>query len=337
MRPGSGTNLSNDPFLTHVSTSGQANYGTGGGGAGRPGSAGMLGMRQIRTQNQLIAEFALFPMLIFLFVTAEFTFMYHHVPAYAFFVVMLGIFIGALLHPHRIDPKFAKGMWEWVPMGMCWWAAIFGMVCGFYNYVHYTLEYFTYALNREYTMVLPTEPAASREDAGKITFSDSSRVDFTKAVGFYGMFEGRTFCAAPILDEQPPTAETEVGFWAVGYDCCGKSGSFYCDDAMDKTAKSGVVMVPETTRLENLIFGNEHFGNTRRDLFKKAARMSGATYGLAVEKEPIFVRWVKDPEVAQALALANGIIFLSIINVFYLIFVILVTILALRVKGLTRV
>jgi len=93
-------------------------------------------------------------------------------------------------------------------------AVINAVLCGNYNYWNHMFQYWSYDENRAYTNVLPTEPAASHADAGKIVFADTARVDTTRAVGFK---MSTVYCVAPILDD---TQLDRVEYWAAGTDCC---------------------------------------------------------------------------------------------------------------------
>lgn len=328
MRSSGEINLGNDPFLTHVPAT---NSGTGYGTAG-PGRPAPKGTAPKKTQQQLVTEVAGIPFVLFLLITGAFTFLYHGVPGVCWLLVILGLFIGIINGPFRVNPSFAKGIWEWLPLAMCWFASIMAMLVGMYNYSHHMAAYYTYKWNRSYSNVLPSESAGSHADAGKIVFSDSARVDITKAVGFYD--EGHIYCAAPILDQQPATPDTNIGFWAVGVDCCGFRSKFFCDDALDPQAKSGVVEMPETTRLEQLIWGEEAF-ETKRAVYMKAMLQAAAVYDLAhTESEPVFVRWVKSPEKAEHDALVRGCMVYGIASLVFLTLAIITGMGAMSVKGL---
>lgn len=123
-----------------------------------------------------------------------------------------------------------------------------------------------------YVNVLATEPAAQFADAGKVVFADGTRIDSQRSLGYK---DGKTFCVAPVMDEQSGGA---VEFWAVGNDCCQVRGSFWCDDAWNYKARAGVVYQDVTGQ------------------FMAAVRQAEAAFELAASAEPLLVRWVKEPE-----------------------------------------
>merc|ERR1719160_1819178 len=91
-------------------------------------------------------------------------------------------------------------------------AVVAGNIVGVYIYSQFFLQYWAYDMNRTYTNVLPSEPAAAHADAGIIKFASSARIDTTKAVGYKS---GKVYCVAPVMDE---TQTPRVEYWAAGYD-----------------------------------------------------------------------------------------------------------------------
>merc|ERR550537_821201 len=142
--------------------------------------------------------------------------------------------------------------------------------------------YYAYDENRSYSNVLPTEPAEAHADAGKIKFSHTARVDTTRAMGYKA---GSVYCVAPILDD---TQLDRVEYWAAGIDCCPSRGDFNCDDAWNPKAKSGVVILDSNALIP-----------TKHDFYMKAAKEAEAAYQLSSAEEPLFVRWVADPQGIQ--------------------------------------
>lgn len=81
---------------------------------------------------------------------------------------------------------------------------------------------------------------------GRLTFSDGSRVDVSKAIG---VRISDVFCVAPIVKGNVQTTGT-YDFWAVGRGCCSgeKSDFGACSsDARDSTAHHGVRLLEEET------------------------------------------------------------------------------------------
>jgi len=128
--------------------------------------------------------------------------------------------------------------------------------------------------------VLPSENALAYSNSGQIIFADEARVDPSKSVGFK---DDNVFCVAPVASSVPFEV---VQFWAAGTDCCGSRGSFVCDDAWNPKAHAGVVIRNGTFFM---------MGENIRAQYMKAVKLAEVTYGIASAKEPIFVRWVSNP------------------------------------------
>eukprot|EP00928_Gymnodinium_smaydae_P087130 TRINITY_DN71462_c0_g1_i1.p1 TRINITY_DN71462_c0_g1~~TRINITY_DN71462_c0_g1_i1.p1 ORF type:complete len:319 (-),score=51.63 TRINITY_DN71462_c0_g1_i1:67-1023(-) len=174
---------------------------------------------------------------------------------------------------------------------------IAGYLCGDNAWWKYTVYYYNYQDMASYVNVDPgLDVGQSFMDAGTVYFKESSYVLTRKALAFRN---GATFCVAPIVRQpvqmigqsNPNVLNTVTGFsaprsgtvdfWAVGTDCCGKTGTdepFTCFDAASPLARSG-------TRVLN---------NKDRSMFLLAVQEWSASTGLPV-RHPIFFHYVKDP------------------------------------------
>jgi len=160
-------------------------------------------------------------------------------------------------------------------------AVVTGAWVGLFSYECCISEYWMAQEMEARENVLPSEPAGAYSNAGEIVFADEARVDPSRAVGYK---DTSVYCVAPIASDAP--LET-VQFWAAGMDCCGARGSFVCDDAWNPKARSGVVI---RRAKDNTIMRDEV-----HDQYMKAVKLAEVTYSIASAKEPIFVRWVADP------------------------------------------
>lgn len=161
-------------------------------------------------------------------------------------------------------------------------------------------SYFAYRTKRVYTNVLPSQSAAAHSDAGVISFARSARVDTTKALG---RRKGSLYCVAPILDE---LSTSRAEFWAVGTDCCHARGGFLCGDVMDPAARSGIVLVSDTSAFTTHTDDPATDDSSEQYQFEQAARQAKAIYNLAIPEHPVFVRWVTNPAEAEGLLLRRG-------------------------------
>lgn len=183
------------------------------------------------------------------------------------------------------DVENLRSVWP-RPIGYCCLVAlIVGSVSGLYCFDSYGYFSFLYKNSRTYQNTVPSQPAASVADAGRMIFAEEAFVDQTKASGFAAA-NGYQYCVAPIRD-MVKTAHVE--FWAVGYDCCGWTGSFACDGATDPEARGGIVVFDNPG-----IFGT--FTTSNRDYYDLARRKAEASYDLNSAKEPLYVRWVSNSD-----------------------------------------
>jgi hypothetical protein len=167
------------------------------------------------------------------------------------------------------------------PLGMvCACAVMAGTVGGLYCYDSYGIYSYFYANSRKYTNVVPSEPAAAVTDAGRLTFTDESSVDVTKAVG-YAAENGNRYCAAPIKDN---TETSHVEYWAVGFNCCGWEGEFNCDDSGDANSHAGIVVFDN----------NGWFSESNKDYYDDARKKAEAEFDLSSVDYPLYVRWVSE-------------------------------------------
>lgn len=165
-------------------------------------------------------------------------------------------------------------VWLLLAVGLGCWVGLFAYDFGI-------REYWTAQRLEARGNVLPSEPAGAYGNAGEIVFADEARVDPGKAVGYK---DTSVYCVAPIASDAPFDT---VQFWAAGVDCCGARGSFVCDDAWNPKAHSGVVIRNQTFHV---------MGKDVHAQYMKAVKLAEVTYAIASAEEPIFVRWVANPE-----------------------------------------
>lgn len=226
------------------------------------------------------------PWLMFFMINILFAFLYHHsgMVTWSFTAIFLAISI-IFIVLNRQPPR-DWGNWFLYLGIMSIFACIVGVWSGIYNYQENILRYYYYEEGRAYTNVLPSEPAAAHSDAGKITFSNNARVDTTRAVGYK---KGVVYCVAPIMDD---TQTARVEYWAAGTDCCLQRADFNCDDAWNNQAKSGVVLVDQEDYLVKNNWGIHA-------MFMKAVKEAEAAFDIVSSEDPLFIRWVKDPQTIQ--------------------------------------
>jgi len=218
------------------------------------------------------------PFCIFALITATFTFVYHFSPAVTWTVVALCLGVAVLLL--AVKNKKQGGPMYWVTLGaLSLVALVAGVSTGLWNHDRHMASYWAYEGQREYTNVLPSEPALAHLDAGRIIFSADSHLDKSKSVGY--KIDGYMYCVAPIVGSDP---SKKIEYWAASVDCCGQRGDFRCDAYDDPKAHAGLVLPGARADLDKLL---------------KAAREAAAAFGLQASPDSLFVQWAADPGQAQ--------------------------------------
>lgn len=221
------------------------------------------------------------PWLLFVAIQVSFLFLYYHHFLTVWAIVFSCVVLSAVAFLVNLGRKAMIRWYIFMSLLGCNACGI-STVAGLYNYHAHAFQYYAFLTKQEYTNVLPTEPADSHVDAGKLVFSHDARVDVTRSVGFKA---GSWYCVAPLLDE---TSGTRVEYWAAGVDCCTARGDFGCDDAWDSRAHAGVVYLRSSDNWPSEL-----------DYFNKAKKEAEAAYGFVSSDDALYVRFVIDPIALQ--------------------------------------
>jgi hypothetical protein len=186
-----------------------------------------------------MAVLVFLPWLIFTMISVLFALAYHHYWFGVWLVVLLFVMMAVTFFVLDSQQRMG-GSWFWFLGTLCILSIVLGCLSGLYNYWTHMYLYWSYDEAATYTNVLPTEPANARQDAGKIFFSTTARVDTSRAVGYK---VGTTYCVAPILDNTQAGMHPTVQYWAAGIDCCTSRGDFHCDDTWNPKSHSGMVLL----------------------------------------------------------------------------------------------
>jgi len=169
--------------------------------------------------------------------------------------------------------------------------SILGLLLGGQAHSKYMEDYMLYKKSPAYHNVLPTEDPGAFKDGAFLEFTRTTRVDTTRGLGYK---DGKLWCVAPVVDG----ARYNVGFWAVGTDCCRARGWFSCGDVGDPSQHAGLV-----------VLDTSHFTSPDIAFFKTAARMASQTYGLEIPDDATFVRWGVSPEQVLHNKLGTALVF----------------------------
>jgi hypothetical protein len=290
------------------------------GSTGNTGNASTTGAKskggaKLKSQSkgsniQSMVLLIFFPWILFIIIMATWVIWYHHHWLVTIFTILGGLMlsIGLItlsLGGDKANHSGKPGGKRWYAyLGVvCFIATLTGTVLGFYLYHTFIFQYNSYEERRMYANVLPSEPASTKVDAGKMVFATDARVDVSRSIGFKA---GSFYCVAPILDED---MDTRVEYWAAGVDCCSYRGDFSCDDAWDPRARSGAVLFEDSSELIPSI----------RPFFEKARIEAEAAYNMASSDEAIFVKWTRDPDAVQERYWKSGMGYLTLTTCVYLV------------------
>lgn len=262
------------------------------GGSGRPGSD--------VTKNPKFWLYLLVPAVVFNLTSIFFNFLFFSHWHWVLILTIFGLLVCFVLITSSDGTKSRMGI-------TCMASVLLGAFLGLYCFDTYGIFVEFYKHSRSYTNVVPSEPSASKADAGTLTFTDESSIDTTKSIGYWAS-NGRTYCIAPIHDMAPTQT---IEFWAVGVDCCGAQSEFLCDASADETAHGGIV-----------VFDNYgYFNPSNRDYYDMAREKAQAEFDLVSGNHPMYVRWVKSENLGmlQSFYLTSAQTFIgttTIINLF---------------------
>lgn len=246
------------------------------------------------TKQAQAASITLIPFVVFCGNIALWTSAFHLWP-----LVVLGIQLGMLAFCILLAIVFKdSGSARYVgrlALFMCA-ATVASFACGFYIYYKFTIYYFSYEDLRRYTNVQASQLPTGFQDSGMLDFARTSHVDITRAVGYKSYAHGgRVFCVAPIMEQSMPLS-AEIGFWAIGTDCCSARAHFECGSANDPDAHSGVIL------LHDDIIAPQALGwvlNLLSDRpwaeFDAALRLQNAVFGTSMAKKHILMHWERYP------------------------------------------
>lgn len=190
----------------------------------------------------------------------------------------------------------AIGMWyqgmRWGPVSLvslgvlCIIAIIGGTALGQRGWEQFWRQFFWMNIGQQLVPTLGGTAAGARSDAATLVFGteagglDHSSVDAFRSVGFK---DTDLFCVAPVLSPESAGMDfPRVNYWAVGINCCSKSGNFFCDQSRDSSALQAVVQLG----------GGYPCPSCNVESFQKAIAKAEATYGLVSAPDALMVRWV---------------------------------------------
>lgn len=291
---------SDDAFLSRPQLYG----GFGGFPQGAPGAEGKVfynRSQRMRMNMVSVCESLFIPWLLFCFVLASTSFSAHYrrpwlswiLDALALGAVLFsgGFAVKAMrkkvLPGERPEPNWL--MFLFLTMLIAW---ICGVVFGDLNYWTNLQPYYDYTNLNEYSGVHPaTVRGQQLMDAGRIRFTNTTRLDLRKSMGFKNL---DTFCVAPISITGTSAGTLlpldSYDFWAVGLGCCSSnSDDFHCGDFNNPKAHAGLRMLRDD----------------QRAFYRLAVEQAAAAYNIKAT-HPLFFYWTEDPTAEMNTFRAEG-------------------------------
>mmetsp|Transcript_153139 Transcript_153139/g.491067 ORF Transcript_153139/g.491067 Transcript_153139/m.491067 type:complete len:342 (-) Transcript_153139:39-1064(-) len=182
--------------------------------------------------------------------------------------------------------------WMWWFGGVWLQAAVFGTIVGFFLYFRYLAYYWKYEEMRTYTNVAAAQDSSSFGDGSMFLFSEDTRLDAMRSIGYRSRWTGETFCVAPLTDVSMNQANT-ISFFAIGEGCCTPRAEFLCDDAGDFTTRSALrVLEPEDVVRPFMRWAVQGASFPK---YIRAVKLQEATYATKAASKPTLLIWTKDP------------------------------------------
>lgn len=179
---------------------------------------------------------------------------------------------------------------------LCFEATVAALMVGFRCYFGNLVYYHRYKDMRTYSNVGASQPASSFNDANMFLFTEDTRIDPLRSVGYQSRWTGDTYCAAPIIDSTMDSAN-DIFFWAVGENCCLARSEYDCDDAKAENVRSALVVLEP----EDIVrpFMRWAVAGSIYPKFENSIKLQEATYQTKAAKKIKLVRWSKDPIALQ--------------------------------------
>jgi hypothetical protein len=154
-------------------------------------------------------------------------------------------------------------------------ALVLAVVFGDMNFWYNMQPFYDIENLNTYPSVDPSKDKGQQlMDAGRVYFTDGSKLDFSKAMAFKNL---DLYCVAPIVLGK--ALLTSYDFWAVGVNCCsGAQSDFRCGEYNNPHARSGLRLMKDS----------------QRPFYRLAVQQAESAYQIKAE-HPLFFVWMQDP------------------------------------------
>eukprot|EP00933_Yihiella_yeosuensis_P010752 TRINITY_DN11758_c0_g1_i1.p1 TRINITY_DN11758_c0_g1~~TRINITY_DN11758_c0_g1_i1.p1 ORF type:complete len:344 (-),score=50.08 TRINITY_DN11758_c0_g1_i1:188-1219(-) len=171
-------------------------------------------------------------------------------------------------------------------------ATLVALVLGFFFYFRHLAYFWKYQEMRTYTNVAAAQDDKAFSDGSMFLFTEDTRLDVQRAVGFKSRWTGSVYCVAPLVDSTMSNTDP-IHYWAIGVDCCDARADFHCGDAKDTSTRSALVALEPTDVTRSFMTWATRGANYPR--FERAVKLQEATYITKAAPEPKLIWWSRDP------------------------------------------
>merc|ERR550537_176838 len=216
---------------------------------------------------------------------------YHNSMGWSIFILVLCLLAATLLIVFGAK-KRSERMWVMIMGFLCLIVTFFSLIWGFNMYYKHLVYYERYMEMRSYSNVGGSQLTSGFNDGSMFLFTQDTRLDVMRSVGFRSRWTGETYCVAPVVDSTM-SAANPVNWWAIGSNCCLARGEFVCDDAEDpQTMSALVVLEPEDVVRDYMKWAVSGASYPR---YIRAIHLEEAAFATRAAKNIKLLYWVKDP------------------------------------------
>lgn len=245
------------------------------------------------------------PLFSYTTVILAWFFVYHSslVRFCALFACCLALSGAAVAHSYKsISGKERKWL-RWLGVFSAQ-AAVVALILGFFVYFRNLVFYWHYQEMRTYTNVAAAQDDEAFKDGSMFLFTEDSRLDTQRAVGFKSRWTGETYCVAPVVD-MTMSAIDPIYYWAIGSNCCAARADFHCSDSKDPTTRSALVALQPGEIVKPWMrwatIGSDY------SRYLEAVQLEAATYVTQAAENPTFMFWSRDPVALKDSFYNNGV------------------------------
>lgn len=251
------------------------------------------------------------PSTLYIFTLLAVVLFYDDWPLWVFITFLLTVLKSFLVARFFRAKRWRR--WLGILLGL---ATCTGFVSGLLAYYKDLVYYNYYKAAVVHANVAANEDVLRFAESGLITFTDDSRVDVSRSVGYQSAKKNAKLCVAPVVDSIM-AATDPVTFFAIGTDCCDFRAGFRCGDASDPTAHGAALLLP-LGQLASVTAAKIFEDAELIHGFVDALHLQQAAFSTVLGNHTRFLHWAKDPTAVQDKYRSSAITGLTVWSVFFI-------------------